>query len=225
MNVIDLTADSDDDHDPEPYLSPEEDMYDDDPSDEEGPPMQLAQRQGANQIVPNVNGHNAAPVAPQQPPAPEPANVFGGGDVWGDYILDDAFDDENIARAFAQDVPQVAQPQTEQPVIDLEWEALAHQAAPDTETKDNCVAKVLTLFPDICSEHVSELFDKVAHSSDRLIAHILDKMEKGAPYPKAKDKLKTRKRKRELDDDEAAELKYGAADRAGYTDVVTQSYM
>jgi hypothetical protein len=221
MNVIDLTSDSEDDNDPEPYLSAEEDMYDDNPSDEEGPRMFLAQQQRANQMAPNVNAHNA----PQKPPAPEPANLFGGGDVWGDYLLDDNFDDENIARAFAQDVPQVAQPQNAQPVIDLEREALARHRAPDIETKDDCVASLLALFPDICSEHVSELFDKVAPSSDGLIAHILDQMEKGAPYPKAKDKQKTRKRKREIDDDEAAELKYGAADRAGCTDAATQFLM
>lgn len=229
MNVIDLTSDSEDDHDSEPYISPEEDMYDDDPSDEEGPLMNLAQHQRANHIAPNVNGPNAPQAAPQQPPVvqpplPEPANLFGGGDVWGDYILDD-FDDENIARAFAQDVPQVAQPQNNQPLIDLDQEALAGQSAPDLETKDDCVAKVLALFPDICSEHVSELFDKVAHSSDRLIAHILDQMEKSGSYPKAKDKQKTRKRKREVDDDEAAELKYGAADREGHTDAMIQLYM
>jgi len=219
MNVIDLTSDSEADHNSEPDLSAEEDMYDD-------VPRPLAQRQRANQMVPQVNGRNVPQAAPQQPPAPEPANQFGGGqDLWGDFILDDGFDDENFARALANGVPQGAQPYNDQPVVDLERETLLQQPGPHNESKDGCVANVLVVFPDICSEHVSELFDKVAQSPERLVAHILDKVEKGSPYPKAKDKQKNRKRKREIDDDEAAELKYGAVDRAGTTDANICLYM
>jgi E3 ubiquitin-protein ligase RNF216 len=52
-----------------------------------------------------------------------------------------------------------------------------------------------------------------AKSSERLIAHILDQMDKGILYPKAKDKAKDLKRKRDVDEDEEAARKYGAPDR------------
>jgi TRIAD3 protein (E3 ubiquitin-protein ligase RNF216) len=60
---------------------------------------------------------------------------------------------------------------------------------------------------------VSELYQKVGQSSDRLIAHILDKIENGGQYPKTKDKQKTLKRKRNIDEDEEAAKKYGSVDR------------
>jgi TRIAD3 protein (E3 ubiquitin-protein ligase RNF216) len=50
-------------------------------------------------------------------------------------------------------------------------------------------------------------------SSEALIAHILNKQDNGTSYPKAKDKLKTLKRKRQPDEDEEAMRKYGAEDR------------
>jgi hypothetical protein len=80
--------------------------------------------------------------------------------------------------------------------------------------KVECVDDVLGVFPDICRDYVSELYDTgVGEVAEQLIAHILDKLDNGSQYPKAKDKLKTLKRKRELDEDEEAVNKYGNIDR------------
>ncbi|TVY48852.1 E3 ubiquitin-protein ligase [Lachnellula occidentalis] len=237
MNVIDLTAENDDDDQAsEDSLSEDDNMYDDDLSDDAFDEdiffAAPEQRQQAN-IAPDVNGYAApAPQAihqapPQQPlaldpPAPIPdqqANPFGAAYVMGDFILDDDFDDENFARAYERlyppPAPQAPVPQPPaEPIARVQPTAQAHAPArepiPQLETEDECIAAVLGLFPDICPDHVSELWNKVSRSSDRLIAHILDKMEKNSSYPKAKDKQKTLKRKREVDEDEAAELKYGA---------------
>lgn len=250
MNIIDLTADNDDD-DQDSELSPSVDgnIYDDDPSDD---PFDEdifypapEQRSRAN-IAPDINGYAApAPQAihqapPHRPlafnPPPQmpdqPANPFGAAYVMGDFILDDDFDDENFARAYEQlsqpPVPQAPAPHAE-PIARFQPQAQAQVPAlepvPQLETEDDCIAAVLGLFPDICPDHVSELWSKVARSSDRLIAHILDKMEKSSPYPKAKDKQKTLKRKREIDEDAAAELKYGAPGHAAPLDVIIRTYM
>ncbi|KAH6662974.1 ring finger protein [Halenospora varia] len=88
------------------------------------------------------------------------------------------------------------------------------QPRPQEESQETCIDTVLVIFPDICRDHVAGLYDKVAHNSDQIIDHIL---ENGGSYPKAKDKQKTLKRKREVvvvDEDAAAAAKYGAADRA-----------
>ena len=81
------------------------------------------------------------------------------------------------------------------------------------ETEAQCVDNVVALFPDICRSHVSQLFLTIAQKSNQLIAHILDKMEKGTQYPKAKDSQRTLKRKRDVDEEEELDRKYGAADR------------
>jgi len=80
--------------------------------------------------------------------------------------------------------------------------------------KVECVDDVLSVFPDICRDYVSELYDSgVGEIAEQLVAHILDKVDNGTNYPKAKDKLKTLKRKREVDEDEEAANKYGSIDR------------
>ena len=82
------------------------------------------------------------------------------------------------------------------------------------DTKAQCIDQVLAVFPGICRDYISELYNtNDAKSSDYLIAHILDKIDKGTPYPKAKDTQKTLKRKREVDEDEEAARKYGSAYR------------
>jgi len=81
--------------------------------------------------------------------------------------------------------------------------------------KVECVDDVLAVFPDICRDYVTELYDiRVGETAEQLIAHILDKLDNGTEYPKAKDKLKTLKRKRDVDEDEEAVNKYGNIDRA-----------
>ncbi|TVY17548.1 E3 ubiquitin-protein ligase [Lachnellula arida] len=225
----------------------------DDPFDEDIFYPAPEQRPQAN-IAPDVNGY-AAPVpapasAPQaihqapphrplafNPPAQmpdQPANPFGAAYVMGDFILDDDFDDEHFARAYEQlsqpPAPQAPAPQPHtEPIARVQPQALAqvpaYEPVPQLETEAQCIAAVLGLFPDICLDHVSELWNKVSRSSDRLIEYILDKMEKNTPYPKAKDKQKTLKRKREVDEDEAAELKYGAPSHAAPLDTIIRTYI
>ena len=85
---------------------------------------------------------------------------------------------------------------------------------PAVDARVLCVDQVLILFPGICREYVCELYDTGdAKSSDYLIAHILDKIDNGIAYPRAKDTQKSLKRKRETDEDEEAARKYGSADR------------
>lgn len=83
---------------------------------------------------------------------------------------------------------------------------------PQQESKVECVDQVVALFPGICRNHVSNLYCSVSQSSDGLIAHILDKMDKGDAYPTAKRETSL-KRKREVDEDEEAARRYGAVDR------------
>lgn len=226
MNVIDLTSEDEDDQGSEDYVSAFG-------GDEVGDSGFMNHNNGP---LPRVDGQR------QQSPAPAPAahqqvNSFGAGDFWGDYVLDEEFDDENVARAFAYRGPESPalspppvqpHPHRAGPVVDLEQQAPAQPAQPTPgllETRDECIANVLVIFPDICPTNVSTIFDTVAPSSSGIIAHILDKMEKGSPYPKAKDKQKTLKRKREVDEDEAAVLKYSAPNRQGPLDLESRNYM
>lgn len=64
------------------------------------------------------------------------------------------------------------------------------------ESKVDCFHTVSTLFPGICGDYISELYNAVSQSSDQLIAHILDGQENGKVWPKAKDKQNILKRKR-----------------------------
>jgi hypothetical protein len=151
------------------------------------------------------------------PPA-IPDNPFAHfRDVWGDYDLDEDFDDEAIAGAFDFDQqyplhPDPApQPATQAPpAVPAMQEPIPEEIM---ETMIDCVDTVVNVFPGICRDYVSELYDTISKSSERLIAHILDKMDKGASYPNAKEKLKKLKRKREIDEDAEAARKYGALDR------------
>jgi len=211
------------------------------------------QRPQAN-IAPDVNGYAVPAPAPVpqaihrgpphrplvfDPPALDPdqqANSFDAAYAMGDFILDDDFDDENFARAYEQlyqpPDPQAPAPQPHaepsarvQPQAQAQAQAATFEPVPQLETEDECIAAVLGLFPDICPDHVSELWNKVSRSSDQLIAHILDKMENNSPYTKAKDKQKALKRKREIDEDEAAELKYGAPGHVVPFGIITRTYM
>lgn len=88
-----------------------------------------------------------------------------------------------------------------------------HRPEPLHETRDMCVNQLKAVFPGICLKYVSELYDTISQSSDALVAHILDKLEKGTSYPSTKEIEKSLKRKRVLDEDEEAIKKYGAVDR------------
>lgn len=161
---------------------------------------------------------------PQNLPGPAQAFNMAPDDVWGDYLLDGENDEEAFFRAFdgqpkyipmsvaAQAEPRLGsfQPpaaRSSPPVVSLAGESSA------AETRDACIATIMMIFPGIDPDHVSELYDTVSPSSDQLTVHILDMVEKGTQYPKAKDKKKNLKRKRDIDEDEEAAKKYGAVDR------------
>ena len=85
---------------------------------------------------------------------------------------------------------------------------------PSLQPRAECVDLVMSVFPGICRDYVSNLYNTTSQSSDVLIALILDRMDKGGVYPNAKKELeKSLKRKRQLDEDEKAARKYGAVDR------------
>lgn len=85
---------------------------------------------------------------------------------------------------------------------------------PPIDVKQDCIEDVLTVFPDICRDYVTELYESgIGEIAELLVAHILDKLDGGMEYPKAKDKLKNLKRKREVDADEEAAKEYGNIDR------------
>lgn len=92
-------------------------------------------------------------------------------------------------------------------------------------TKEEAIDKVLAVFPDMYSGHVHNLYDKISPDPDRIIAHILEDMDSGKSYPKAKDAENLRKRKRELDQDEEAALKYSAADRGAKMGLAIQRFV
>lgn len=251
MNVIDLISDSDDDEVRIPN------NFIDLAGVPSSPPRAPAAVPAQQQPLPQQQPANGQPQPNGAPPGPNHVagfnhmnpvpllngNVEQGWQQFGDYVLDDDFNDEMIARFMAgqpneQDgfeleeaQPfQIEQPPAPQPPAapqpfqfaqppaprqpDLPAQPFQQvEAEPQIEDRFDCIEIVLALFPDICQHHVGELYDTVGKSSDLIIAHILDKTENGTSYPKAKDKEKTLKRKREVTEEEAAVQKYGAADR------------
>jgi TRIAD3 protein (E3 ubiquitin-protein ligase RNF216) len=133
----------------------------------------------------------------------EDGDEFDVNDPYLAHIMMEAFNREHNEHAARQIEPADHL---------LPYQQIEEAPAPMVETRDQCVDQVLAVFTGICQDHVSKLYDTVAQSSDFLIAHILDQIDKGKHYPKAKDTQKSLKRKR-VDEDEEAARKYGAANR------------
>jgi len=169
-----------------------------------------------------LRGDASIGFARQPPPNSYPRSPrHGSPDIaagW-EYFNDvDELDQEQLARIMMGDFAGESQAEAGRALHSVtppiaEYQSSPEQPAVVMETRIECVDTVLMVFPGICRDYVSELYDTISESSDRLIAHILDKMDKGTAYPKARDIQKTLKRKRELDEDEEAARKYGAADR------------
>jgi TRIAD3 protein (E3 ubiquitin-protein ligase RNF216) len=70
-------------------------------------------------------------------------------------------------------------------------------------TKDDCLARVYEMFPDVCPEHALTVYDKVAEDADFELSavlrldRIIEKMITDAPYPKRKKNTQHLKRKRD----------------------------
>lgn len=95
----------------------------------------------------------------------------------------------------------------------LEYSIETIDREPQLESRVTCIDLVEAVFPGICREHVSQLYESVTKFPDRLIAYILDKMEEGDVYPSAKKKKSLKRKRRPDDEDEEAVRKYGALDR------------
>lgn len=156
------------------------------------------------------------PVSRPAPDAKAASNARQG--IMGDYVQDEEFDEAMMAQIMGQfgEVEQnanaAALQEGFQPPANARSAARADEVIA-VESREECIENVIMLFPGICEEYVEEIYNTVSKSSDRLIAYILDKIEKGTSYPSARDKLKVLKRKRDLDEDEEAVRKYGGLDR------------
>ncbi|KAH7355358.1 hypothetical protein BKA65DRAFT_238525 [Rhexocercosporidium sp. MPI-PUGE-AT-0058] len=211
--VIDLTSDDEDD---------EDEFYEDAPKPQmKRERLDMGHHNGQEPVGRMKDRVPALGLAeqPRNPPIVPEYAFARPQDIWGDYDLDENFDDEIIAGAFDFNQefaihpaptrhPKPATP--DPPAVPPIQEDMPEEIM---ETKIDCVDTILTVFPGICRDYVSDLYDTVSQSSEHLIAHILDKMDKGSPYPNAKEKLKKLKRKREVDEDVEAARKYGATDR------------
>lgn len=88
------------------------------------------------------------------------------------------------------------------------------EASSATQVRAAGIGNVVSLFPGICRNYVSDIWDKEdIPSSEAVIQAILDKLENGESYPKARDTEKDLKRKRAIDSDEEAAKRYAAPER------------
>jgi hypothetical protein len=165
---------------------------------------------------PNLPGLPAANADPWRRPNLHARN----NDFFGDYVFDDEMDEEDLVQAAQAiidledyDIPPAIRPGAAAVNAPAATLPPRRPSNPDpdfpSETKDECINKVLEVFGDICRDHVSGLYDKFSKSSERILAHIVDKIEKGEGYPKAK----VLKRKRQLTEYEEAAQKYATGDR------------
>ena len=178
-------------------------------------------------VLENMNRpHNPAPRQPQ--PQTYPQQPISRTVPYGEQNKIDHQLQEQLLAQFNQEGIRQVVPQADHPVqnavsypAQLGWNANGMRVPchwqpnpPVTvENLDQILVTVSTVFPGICFEYVGGLYPKIGNSADTIIAHILDMIEKGTAWPTAKDKQKSQKRKRDLDEDEQAALRYGAVDR------------
>lgn len=209
--VIDLVTDSEDEDDVRSI--PRDSVYplaqenfvnlEDSPTPHYHPPR--AQMHGG---VGNANNFYGTP--PQSHGFQEDFYEDGYDAAFAELITSGFDNDMNIAHTTLDNLHSVPEMGFEQ-----------RDTIPQEKSKGDVVDEVFIVFPDICGEYVAQLFSTVSKSTQQIIEHILNQIEKGTEYPKARDKareLKSLKRKRVLEEDEEAINKYGSIDRplAGY---------
>ena len=218
-SFIDLTSDDEEHHFADAFEEPQSNLMDE---LSVGQDQQFHEHSMVNDLAPGALEDSMERRPECGNPNAEPAimNPLQDHDVWGNYIIDEDFDEEALANVlidlehdYRVPTPKNPPPVASAPPAPAPSQQPILEAAGSGETKVECLDNVIAVFPGICQDHVSGLYNSVSKSSERLIAYILDKMDKGAPYPKAKDKQKSLKRKREVDEDEEAARKYGAIDR------------
>jgi TRIAD3 protein (E3 ubiquitin-protein ligase RNF216) len=121
------------------------------------------------------------------------------------------------------DIEDEVQPQDVKPAQDVQpapslpqTHAFFDPHPPQTFTEDDCLQKVLDIFPDIAHDHVLSLYREGLHDGvsgsdwcDRLITQLLD----NGPYPKERERRKNLKRKRSDSNDEVAIKKFESLER------------
>lgn len=157
-------------------------------------------------------GDNVADVPERQGANDRHANELAKGPFWGEYDLN--FEDEPAPEPFGFDREFVLHPRHRIPSasgLTTAAEATAQKTISAEESRVECADVLVDMFPGICRDYVSEIYDTVSKSSQVLITHVLDKVDQGMSYPKAKETLK---RKREIDENQVAARKYGSPERA-----------
>lgn len=119
------------------------------------------------------------------------------------------------------------QAQTPQPASDLDLEAnmssfitiedddlMENSIEIKPESKSERIDRVALVFPGICREHVSNLYETFSAEPESIVDQILEQIGNGEPYPKAKETQKLLddsnnilKRKRQSTEELEAELK------------------
>jgi E3 ubiquitin-protein ligase RNF216 len=161
------------------------------------------------------DGGTSSPATPAQPVGGQYVNI-DGEDIW---IPDEDFPAPPPAPPLAGPLP-VQQDHDTGVLPDAEF-AAALDRQENTVTADTCLQRVLEIFPDVCHEHVTKLFNDFNVSGDyetvpgqaRLDNIIEQLVSSGGSYPKH-DKGKHKKRKREDSVDVSSDLKrWEAEDR------------
>ncbi|KAI9741460.1 MAG: hypothetical protein M1818_004266 [Claussenomyces sp. TS43310] len=222
--VIDLISDSDDAE----FMSIEDSSASDGPAlPNPGDPSEIPHNEDLGVSQYSVSGTLRAPnqninAGPIRLPDPQQQGLEHFYDPFDQYMGDpgnaqgDSLTRTRVAEIF--DLPQehhhFVQDEDDDFLAGLAFSNSPQQSAGCSETRTQCTDGVLAVFPDICPEYVSKLYDGgVNQVANKLITQILDNMESGTQYPQAKDTLKSLKRKREMDGDEEAANKYGDINR------------
>ena len=87
-----------------------------------------------------------------------------------------------------------------------------------------CLTEILELFPDISHDHVEQLYNSDVQRfsghgmQNSLVQHLIEKILESGKYPKEKDRLKELKRKRyrDSDEEEIAQLQNAQSGDIGY---------
>jgi len=100
----------------------------------------------------------------------------------------------------------------------------------DALSSEKCLSEVLEVFADISHDHVKQLYDHEAqlgrldNTAPSAVHNVIEKILENGKYPKEKDRLNElkRKRSRNNDEEELAELRSGEGAKAleGFMDCV-----
>ena len=171
-------------------------------SEDEAPPPVAAAR--LRQLPAHQRGHFAA-IEPENDifadyfPDPGPRNDPGlpaMGDLVGVPLVIDDFD-------YLEEDP----PLDEEATTDPPEEGDAEQPpVPDTEpalSQEDCLSRVLDLFPDICPEHATKICSRAGQNSllsaAALLDQVVEKLLADSTYPKRKKETLKRKREESVD--------------------------